>query len=182
MRAPPLAIAVLFAAGVSIPTGSPSASEAGPVYDVDRLPEIVRQIATGEFQCDLAGSIEAFGYVAVSTDRGSTLFAVPCFPADVNLESLLVEIESDGTAWLHSLAESPEGGRLERVTNPVILDRGTRLTTASFYGPDGDCGLFTSYRHDPDRGGYLIVEQREKPDCGGDYAPPETYPVIWSLN
>jgi len=153
---------------------------AEPNYDPNSLPAAVTQIGASEFSCNLDEAVNAFGYFQTPSEWGSVFYAVPCFTADINLESFVVEIDQSGSAWLHSFAESPDGGRTELVINPAISDGGRQITVEQFYGPNGSCGRYGRYRYDADRGGYLIMEQREKTNCGGDYQPPQSYPLTWS--
>jgi len=151
-----------------------------PTFDPASLPAAVRSIGVSEFNCDLNQAVEAFGYMQITSAWGSMIYAVPCFPADINVESFVVEIDRDGSAWVHNFAETPASGRTELVVNPAVTDNGRQVTVEQFYGPNGSCGLYSRYGYDPDRGGYLIQEQREKQDCGGDYQPPMSYPITWS--
>jgi len=151
-------------------------------YEVSNIPAAIAAIGTQQLDCYLEDAVPAFGFQKLDLADGATLYTVPCQNGDVNIESYLARLEPDSSVTLFAFAVEPGSGAetYPSAINPEVLKNGLVVQTSSFYGPDANCGVFDIHELNEDGTAYTLVERREKPECSGDYAPPQDYPVVWS--
>jgi len=194
--------AIVLRGGVSVDAGSapepmqPPSEEPSPVIAQDDLygparyanivyaesdiPDAVLRIGYQVFSCDFPYVLDGYGAQVIGVTDSLELWMVPCNPADVNVDHYIV-FHGGGETDFYEFRQDPRvAGTAGLVVEPRWDNAKRRLTTMSYYGPDGDCGNFATYQYVSEDDAFDLIAFQEKDVCDGIMTLPEQYPMVWT--
>lgn len=170
-------------AAASTPSAASSETWGQILYEIADLPPAVAAFGRDVLACNMVDAVPSFGAQAFGLRDGREAYIVPCQLGDVNIEHYVAMTDPGGGYKLYEF-ELPPGDN--QPNNPTIISptfdpETLTLTGTTYYGPNSDCGLYEVHEYIADGDFFELLEQREKPNCDGQFQMGTEFPLRWTI-